>query len=79
MRRELRRPAQRAPVELGLHAESRVVVQSGLEPGDVIVSAGTNKVIPGGTLVVRERPPSAAPAESSGNGRPAEQPGEGEA
>jgi membrane fusion protein (multidrug efflux system) len=71
--------AERAPVELGLHAESRVVVRSGLEPGDLIVSAGTNKVIPGGTLVVRERPPSAAPAESSGNGRPAEQPGEGEA
>lgn len=71
--------AERAPVELGLRAESHVVVRSGLAPGDVIVSAGTNKVVSGGALVVRERRPSAAPAESSGTEPPAEQPGEDQA
>jgi membrane fusion protein (multidrug efflux system) len=54
--------AERASVSLGLHKESNVLVESGLSAGDRIVSAGTNKVIPGGALVIKDARDGAAPA-----------------
>jgi membrane fusion protein (multidrug efflux system) len=39
--------AERAPVTLGLRREGLVEVESGLSEGDRVVSAGTNKVVPG--------------------------------
>jgi membrane fusion protein (multidrug efflux system) len=39
--------AERVGVEIGQRREGRVEVQSGLSAGDRVVSAGTNKVVPG--------------------------------
>jgi membrane fusion protein (multidrug efflux system) len=46
--------AERAPVETGLRSEGRVEVTLGLQPGDVIVSAGTHKVKEGRLLRAAE-------------------------
>jgi membrane fusion protein (multidrug efflux system) len=63
--------ASRAPVDVGLRKEGRVEISVGLQPGDLIVSAGTHKVMEGKTL--RPLPPSARgqalrdpPKEASG-------------
>jgi len=42
--------AEKVPVEIGLRQDGRVEVRSGIEVGDWIVSAGTNKVLAGKTL-----------------------------
>jgi membrane fusion protein (multidrug efflux system) len=61
--------AQRAPVQLGVHAAGRVEVREGLESGDTIVSAGTHKVQPG--VVLRTSPPALArPPATSGTTAP---------
>jgi membrane fusion protein, multidrug efflux system len=58
--------AARAPVEIGLRKAARVEVASGLEPGDRIVSAGTQKVTEGAAVVIADA--KAAPAEGGGSG-----------
>ncbi len=42
--------AERVPVRTGLRVDSRVEIVSGLEPGDRVVSAGTNKVRAGSRI-----------------------------
>ncbi len=44
--------AMRAPVEIGLRKAARVEVTTGLEPGDRIVSAGTQKVTEGAEVTI---------------------------
>jgi membrane fusion protein (multidrug efflux system) len=44
--------AERVPVTLGQRTKGRVEVKSGLAAGDRVVSAGTNKVIPGVPVAV---------------------------
>lgn len=44
----------RVPVTLGQRRKGRVEVQSGLAAGDRVVSAGTNKVIPGVPVAIAE-------------------------
>ncbi len=56
--------AARAPIEIGLRKAARVEITSGLEPGDRIVSAGTQKVTEGGAVVIAGQPPAAASGES---------------
>jgi membrane fusion protein (multidrug efflux system) len=51
--------AERVPVELGQRRDGRVEVRSGLAPGDRVVSAGTNKVVPGRPVQVAGAPAGA--------------------
>ena len=44
--------ATRVPVELGLRKPGRVEVRLGLQPGDLIVSAGTHKVMAGARVAI---------------------------
>ena len=73
--------ARRSAVELGLRTGGRVEVTAGLEPGDRIVAAGTNKISHDGAAVkaaparTAERPPApenptrqAAPADAAPSG-----------
>lgn len=46
--------AERVPVTLGQRTKGRVEVKSGLAAGDRVVSAGTNKVMPGVPVAVAE-------------------------
>ena len=46
--------AERVPVELGVHRHGSVEVKSGLAVGDRVVTAGTNKVVPGRAVEVAE-------------------------
>ncbi len=62
------RKAERVPVEVGLHLDGRVEVRGGLQPGDVIVRAGTHKLSPG-TVVKPAEAPSAHAADTEGQGR----------
>src|SRR5262245_10518259 len=56
--------ASRAPVEIGLRKAARVEIASGLEAGDKIVSAGTQKVTEGAPVVIAgQEPAGAAKAE----------------
>jgi len=57
--------AMRAPIEVGLRKAARVEIASGLEAGDRIVSAGTQKVTEGAAVVIAGKEPAAPPAESS--------------
>ncbi|HKC52438.1 MAG TPA: efflux RND transporter periplasmic adaptor subunit [Myxococcota bacterium] len=65
--------ATRAPVEIGLRKAARVEIASGLEAGDRIVSAGTQKVTEGAAVVVAETDPAAAevaePGEPASGGK----------
>ena len=56
--------ATRAPIEVGLRKAARVEIASGLEAGDKIVSAGTQKVTEGAPVVIAGQapPPVAEPA-----------------
>lgn len=54
------RRARRAKVELGLRRDGRVEVASGLDAGDVIVSAGVHKVRAGGVVRDADAPVNAA-------------------
>ena len=56
--------AMRAAVEVGLRKAARVEIRTGLEPGDRIVSAGTQKVTEGSEVVIASKP---APAAGSGS------------
>jgi len=56
--------AMRAPVEIGLRKASRVEIASGLEAGDRIVSAGTQKVTEGAAVVIAGKAPEAPSGES---------------
>ena len=56
--------AMRAAVEVGLRKAARVEIRTGLEPGDRIVSAGTQKVTEGSEVVIAGKP---APAAGSGS------------
>jgi membrane fusion protein (multidrug efflux system) len=56
--------AERAPVELGLRVDGRVEVTRGLEAGDRVVAAGTNKVSEG-SRVHDTAPPAAGVAGAS--------------
>jgi membrane fusion protein, multidrug efflux system len=51
--------AERVTVELGQRRDGRVEVRSGLAAGDRVVSAGTNKVVPGRPVQVAGAPPDA--------------------
>ncbi len=55
-----------APVELGTRHEGQVEVKTGLQAGDVVVVAGTNKLAPGvGVEAVPADAKAAVPAETS--------------
>lgn len=56
--------AERVPVRLGGRGRGMVLIDAGLEPGDRIVSAGTNKVSQGSPLDVVEGDATAAKAGS---------------
>jgi membrane fusion protein (multidrug efflux system) len=59
--------AMRAPIEIGLRKAARVEIASGLEAGDRIVSAGTQKVTEGAAVVIAGKapePPSGKAGES---------------
>jgi len=56
--------AMRAPIEIGLRKAARVEIASGLEAGDRIVSAGTQKVTEGAAVVIAGKAPEVPPAES---------------
>jgi membrane fusion protein (multidrug efflux system) len=47
--------ASRVPVQVGLRKEGRVEITLGLQPGDTIVTAGTNKVVEGKKVVAATR------------------------
>jgi len=51
--------AERVPIEVGQRRDGRVEVRSGLAAGDRVVSAGTNKVVPGRPVRVAGMPPDA--------------------
>ena len=57
--------AMRAPIEIGLRKAARVEITSGLEPGDRIVSAGTQKVTEGAEVTIAGTAPPAPKAEST--------------
>jgi len=57
--------AARAPVELGVRHDGLVEVTAGLVAGDRIVSAGTNKVIPGRAVATGAPPPAGQPARAA--------------
>jgi membrane fusion protein (multidrug efflux system) len=59
--------AERVAVEVGLHADGRVEVRSGLRSGDEVVSAGTHKVQIGTSI---DRAPPPPPAHAMGEGEP---------
>jgi membrane fusion protein (multidrug efflux system) len=63
--------ASRAPIQTGLRKDGRVEVTLGLEPGDLVVAAGTHKVVEGGAVADAARPPSGQAS------RPREAPGAG--
>jgi len=66
--------AEKVPVELGLRQEGRVEISSGVAPGDVIVSAGTHKVLAGD--VIRDpRSTDGAAFHAHGSGTVAEKDG----
>jgi membrane fusion protein (multidrug efflux system) len=67
--------AEKVQVELGIREGDRVEVRSGLTPGDVIVTAGTNKVFPGSPIQAApsgadrpagKTPPAETPAAPQG-------------
>jgi membrane fusion protein, multidrug efflux system len=55
--------ATRAPIEVGLRKAARVEIASGLEAGDKIVSAGTQKVTEGAPVVIAGQTPPPPVAE----------------
>jgi membrane fusion protein (multidrug efflux system) len=57
--------AMRAPVEIGLRKAARVEITSGLEPGDRIVSAGTQKVTEGAEVTIAGTAPPVPEAGST--------------
>jgi membrane fusion protein (multidrug efflux system) len=57
--------AMRAPIEIGLRKAARVEITGGLEPGDRIVSAGTQKVTEGAEVTIAGKEPPAPKAEST--------------
>jgi membrane fusion protein (multidrug efflux system) len=60
--------AERAPVKLGIRREGRVEVIAGLAAGDRVVSAGTNKVIPGHAVQVADAVPIPGTPPADGHG-----------
>ena len=63
--------ATRAPIEIGLRKAARVEIASGLEAGDQIVSAGTQKVTEGAPVVIAGQggtPAVAEPAKAAAEG-----------
>lgn len=54
------RRAEKIPVELGLRQDGRVEIAAGVEPGDVVVSAGVHKVMAGRPLRDPRTPDGAA-------------------
>jgi membrane fusion protein (multidrug efflux system) len=58
--------AERVGVELGLRRQGKVEVRGGLAEGDRVVSAGTNKVVPGKPVELAAKPGTAGPAASAG-------------
>jgi membrane fusion protein (multidrug efflux system) len=58
--------ASRAPIEIGLRKAARVEIASGLEPGDKIVSAGTQKVTEGAPVVIAGQEPAKGPKAEGG-------------
>lgn len=56
--------AMRAPIEIGLRKAARVEIASGLEAGDRIVSAGTQKVTEGAAVVIAGKAPAPPSGES---------------
>ncbi len=67
--------AEKVPVSLGIRQEGRVEVTEGLGAGDVIVAAGTHKVMAGSLL---RDPSEPSPAVHAREGRTAPEPLEGE-
>ena len=57
------------PVELGLRQAGRVEVVSGIKPGDVVITAGTQKIGPGAPVVPINLAPPAAPAGAADAGK----------
>ncbi len=55
--------ASRVPVELGLRKAARVEIRSGLDAGDQIVSAGTQKVTEGGEVATAGKAPAEPKAD----------------
>jgi membrane fusion protein (multidrug efflux system) len=58
--------AERAPVTVGIRRDGRAEVIAGLAPGDRVVSAGTNKVIPGQPVQVADATAAPTPAVAQG-------------
>jgi membrane fusion protein (multidrug efflux system) len=57
--------AMRAAVEIGLRKAARVEIRSGLEAGDQIVSAGTQKVTEGAEVAIAGKAPAEPKADST--------------
>jgi membrane fusion protein, multidrug efflux system len=58
--------ASRAPIEIGLRKAARVEIASGIEAGDRIVSAGTQKVTEGAPVVIAGQEPPPGPKAEGG-------------
>jgi membrane fusion protein, multidrug efflux system len=64
------------PVQLGLRKEGRVEVVSGVAPGDVVITAGTQKIGPGAPVqAINLAPPGAAENKTPAAGDKAGTPG----
>jgi membrane fusion protein (multidrug efflux system) len=61
--------AARTPVETGLRKASRVEISSGLEPGDRVVTAGTQKITEGDAVVIAGQPSTGVGTPQVGGGR----------
>jgi membrane fusion protein (multidrug efflux system) len=64
------------PVQLGLRKEGRVEIVSGIAPGDVVITAGTQKIGPGAPVqAINLAPPGAAENKTPAAGDKAGTPG----
>lgn len=80
--------AEKIPVELGARQQGRVQVVAGINAGDLVISAGTNKVIAGKVVKAKHAPAGSGSSGPGGSGpaiaakptaaSPAEADGEGE-
>ena len=57
------------PVELGLRQAGRVEVVSGVKPGDVVITAGAQKIGPGAPVTPINLAPAPAPKDGGTDGQ----------
>lgn len=60
------RKAERVAVETGLRQEGWIEIRKGVNAGDEVVVAGTNKIFPGATLMTGPPPGASAKGETAG-------------